>query len=98
VRSKDVSESANGETTNHGKNDSQLNIPDPPPLKSLDGSRLYNLVVSSTSRHTQELGAPCRRVRSLLSKRDTTCKLNPEMLRKLAPLCKLVPWLLLLHG
>jgi hypothetical protein len=48
-RSKALSESTNREATNHGKNDYQINTPDPLSLKFLHGSRLHYFVLSSKS-------------------------------------------------
>jgi hypothetical protein len=64
VRSIALSKSIYKEATNHGKNGKnnlQLNTPDPLPLKSSQASRLHYsvcLVVSPASQHTQKLGAP----------------------------------------
>jgi hypothetical protein len=64
VRSKGLSESIHREATSHEKNrknDSQLNTPDPLPLKFClaPGSFTQCLTVSPDSQHTQELGSPC---------------------------------------
>jgi hypothetical protein len=68
-RSKALSESANRETTNcrkNGKNDLQLNTPNPLPLKLPHSSKHHYLVIRPTSGHTQELRAPHFLIQNLL--------------------------------
>jgi hypothetical protein len=55
------------------------------------GSITPHLVVSTASRHTQEIEAPC-------SPLYMTCYIYPKTPGKTEPLCKQDPWLSLLQG
>jgi hypothetical protein len=96
VRNKALSEFTNRVATKHrknGENDSQLNTPEPLPLKLLQGSKLHywlawqKVVLTSTHKNL-DLHTPHYYM---------TCYLHPEIPRKLAPICKQDPQLLLLH-
>jgi hypothetical protein len=108
--SKDLSESPNREASNHRKNeknDLQLNTPDPQPLKSLHGFRLYYLVccfLAHTSAWLQTLllgvlfpgTNRSSELRALPQLHDLY--LHTEMPVKPVPLYRQDPWLPLLHG